>query len=130
MMWPPVEYAVRDALATIKDPCMVAGGLDLSIVDLGLITDVTVTGDAISIEITFTEVGCQFTHLVIDSIYTVVEAIPGVVSVQVTPQWKKAWTPEWMSEEGKSAFFAARGRFAERLKATPLSAPTKTPAAD
>lgn len=118
-MWPSLRYAVRDALGTIKDPCMVAGGLDLSIIDLGLITDVTVEDGDVKIEITFTEVGCQFTHRVIDSIYTAVEAIQGVTSVQVTPQWNKAWTPEWMSEEGRAAYEAARDRFTDRLKAIP-----------
>lgn len=111
-----LERAVREVLTTIKDPCMVAGGLDLSIVELGLITDVTVAGDNVGIEITFTEVGCQFTHRVIDSIYAAVEVIPGVETIQVTPQWDKAWTPERMSPEARTAFFLARERFAERLK--------------
>jgi len=116
-----IESAVRQALETVKDPCMVAGGLDLTIVDLGLVTDVAINDDNIRIEITFTEVGCQFTHRVIDSIYTAVEAVSGEAEVQVVPQWNKAWTPEWMSEVGRVEFYAARERLAERLKAVPVA---------
>jgi metal-sulfur cluster biosynthetic enzyme len=113
-----IETAVRAALAAVKDPCMVAGGLDLSIIDLGLISALEVNQGRVDIRITFTEVGCQFTHRVIDSIYTAVEALAGVEDVSVTPAWDKAWTPEWMTPAGQEAFAAAKDRFAGRLAAT------------
>jgi len=107
--------AVRAALATVKDPCMVAGGMDLSIIDLGLISALGVEDGRVDIRITFTEVGCQFTHRVIESVYVAVQAIPGVTDVNVTPAWDKAWTPEWMTPAGQNAFAAAKSRFAARL---------------
>ncbi len=113
-----LKGAVRAALATVKDPCMVAGGLDLSIVDLGLISALEIEEGRVDIRITFTEVGCQFTHRVIESVYVAVEAVPGVTNVTVTPAWDKAWTPEWMTPAGQDAFAAAKSRFAARLNST------------
>ena len=52
-----IEDALWNALADIRDPCMSAAGLDLSVVDLGLITRVDVSDNLIEIGITFTSVG-------------------------------------------------------------------------
>ena len=47
--------AVYEALDLVKDPCMVAGGHDLSILDLGLVYDVEVQADGrVRIDMTLT----------------------------------------------------------------------------
>ena len=47
----PTVKAVYEALDTVKDPCMGAAGLDLSIVDLGLVYGVEVDeGGAVNVE--------------------------------------------------------------------------------
>lgn len=111
---------VRAALQRVLDPCMVAAGHDdLSVVDLGLVRDVTVDGAKVTVTITFTEPGCQFTHRVVDDIYRHVQAVPGVAHVEVVPQWLPLWTQDDLGERARAAFAASRARAAAVLGARP-----------
>lgn len=70
--------AVYEALGTVKDPCMVTGGHDLSILDLGLVYGVEAQeGGRVRVDMTLTEVGCIFTHRIFGDVYDAVEALPG-----------------------------------------------------
>lgn len=95
--------AVWGALNEVADPCMAAGGHRVSIVDLGLITGVESTGQHLDIGITFTEVGCPFTHRVIDEIENRINELMLFESVQVTPGWLPGWTPDRMNDVAKAA---------------------------
>ena len=95
--------AVWSALNEVADPCMAAGGHRVSIVDLGLITGVESTGRHLDIGITFTEVGCPFTHRVIDEIETRVNKLMMFESVKVTPGWLPGWTPGRMNDVARTA---------------------------
>lgn len=95
--------AVWSALNEVADPCMAAGGHRVSIVDLGLITGVESTGRHLDIGITFTEVGCPFTHRVIDEIETRVNKLMMFESVKVTPGWLPGWTPARMNDVARTA---------------------------
>jgi metal-sulfur cluster biosynthetic enzyme len=104
--------AVHAALGTVGDPCVLAAGLELSVVDLGLIGGVEVDGASgrVRVEITFTEVGCVFTHRVIANIEDALLAVPGVTHVEVMPRWAPAWTEARMNAKAAGIFAEARGR--------------------
>ncbi len=116
MREPCAVEAVWEALGTVMDPCCAAGGHRISIVDLGLISRVDVIADTVEIGITFTEVGCPFTHRVIDRIESSVLALDCFRAVQVVPEWKPAWTPERMNEHARSALGESRGALRLRLE--------------
>lgn len=101
---------VRDALGAVRDPCMTAAGLDLSIVDLGLLRDVRVAPDRIDVDVTFTEPGCPFSHRLLDEIHRALTALPEGERTQLNIVWAPPWTPADMTPGARRQFDAARRR--------------------
>ena len=112
---PSVE-AVYEALDTVKDPCMGAAGLDLSIVDLGLIYGVEVDDGAVNVEMTFTEIGCVFTHVIGSGVYDAVGTLPGVESVELTPRWLPLWTEDRVNAKASKALSGNRSAMLQKMK--------------
>lgn len=112
----PTVEAVYEALDTVKDPCMGAAGLDLSIVDLGLIYRVEVDDGAVNVEMTFTEIGCVFTHVIGSGVYDAVEALPGVERVELTPRWLPIWTEDRVNEKASRALSGNRSVMLQKMK--------------
>lgn len=115
--------AAYEALDTIKDPCMGAAGLDLSIIDLGLVGDVKIDNGATEVEVTFTEPGCMFTHRIVSSIQDALQEA-GAESVEVTPRWTPLWTEARMSSRGAEVFEEARSRYGETINPSYLLSTT------
>jgi len=116
----PTVEAVYEALDTVKDPCMGAAGLDLSIVDLGLIYGVEIDDGAVNIEMTFTEIGCVFTHVIGSGVYDAVEALPGVERVELTPRWLPIWTEDRLNGKASRALSENRSAMLEKMKGRSL----------
>ena len=112
----PTVEAVYEALDTVKDPCMGAAGLDLSIVDLGLIYGVEVDDGAVNIELTFTEIGCIFTHVIGSGVYDAVGALPGVERVELTPRWLPLWTEDRVNAKASKALSGNRSAMLQKMK--------------
>ena len=107
---------IYEALDTVKDPCMGAAGLDLSIVDLGLVYGVEVAGGVVNVEITFTEIGCIFTHVISSEVYDAVGALDGVESVELTPRWLPIWTEDRLNEKASKAISGNRNAMLRKMK--------------
>jgi metal-sulfur cluster biosynthetic enzyme len=105
-----VEARILQALAGVEDPCMAAAGHDLSIIDLGLVRDIRVDGSRVEVEVTFTEVGCAFTHHVMDGIHRACESVPGIDDVQVAPTWQPTWSRDFMNDRARTVLGDARQR--------------------
>ena len=105
---------VLAALQSIRDPCLQAAGLDLSIVDLGLIGKVAAAGSQVDLEITFTEPGCMFTHRIIAQIHDVL-AERGAEVVNVVPRWTPAWTDKRLSPRAARVLSQVRAGYGEVL---------------
>ena len=72
----------------------------LSILDLGIIRDVKITGDEIEIIITPTYTGCPAMDMIAMNIkLALIEN--GYSNIKVTSILAPAWTTDWMSEAGK-----------------------------
>ena len=113
--------AVREALDRVKDPCMTAAGLDLSILDLGLVYGVEVhEGASLRVDMTLTELGCIFTHRVFGDVYEAVEALPGVKEVEVVPHWTPVWTEERLNRKARSALEGSRNAMFRTMKGRSL----------
>jgi metal-sulfur cluster biosynthetic enzyme len=106
---------VREALDGVLDPCLLAAGHKMSVLGLGLISRVEERGCGIEIGITFTEVGCQFTHRVIAAIEDRVIALGRFDDVRVLPDWSLPWTPERMEPGARAALDDGRVLLARRL---------------
>jgi metal-sulfur cluster biosynthetic enzyme len=73
----------------------------MSIVDLGLIYGVAVAGDAVTITMTLTSIGCPAIDMIADDIRAAVHALPGVRAVHVQVVWSPPWTKDMISERGR-----------------------------
>jgi len=84
-------------LQEIKDPEIPV----LSLVDLGVITHVEISGDKINIEMTPTFVGCP----ALDYMKTEVETLfkKKGLHVMVEVNYKKAWSSDLISDKGRAA---------------------------
>lgn len=86
---PLTEDQVKLALRRVKDP-----ELNLNILDLGLVYEIRVDGNAVSIDMTLTSPGCPSGPEIMTDAERHLRAIPGVGDVAVNLVWSPFWSPE------------------------------------
>jgi ring-1,2-phenylacetyl-CoA epoxidase subunit PaaD len=92
----PEEKEIWQILAEVKDPEVPV----LSVIDLGIIRSITITGNHIDVVITPTYSGCPAIDVIsMDIRLKLIEK--GFRDIYVRQQLSPAWTTDWMSEEGK-----------------------------
>lgn len=74
----------------------------ISIVDLGIVRDVRLDGDACVVTITPTYSGCPAMDVISQEITAQLERA-GIGRVRLETQLSPAWTTDWMTEKGKAA---------------------------
>ena len=94
----PLDSAtVMEALKAVVDPEI---GIDM--VNLGLIYDVGVSENNITVKMTLTGPGCPVGPMLQSQVYGVAAGLPGARNVQVDLVWTPPWDPRTMaSEEAK-----------------------------
>jgi len=80
---------VRMVLRRVKDP-----ELNLNIIDLGLVYDIRVDSDVVSIDMTLTSPGCPSGPEIMGEAERQVREMPGVTDVKMNLIWTPFWTPE------------------------------------
>jgi len=83
------EDQVKLALRRVKDP-----ELNLNILDLGLVYEIRVDGNAVSVDMTLTSPGCPSGAEIMTDADRELRAIPGVGDVAVNLVWSPFWSPE------------------------------------
>jgi metal-sulfur cluster biosynthetic enzyme len=88
---PPVlsEDQVKLVLRRVKDP-----ELNLNVVDLGLIYDISVEGSVVKVDMSLTSPGCPSGPEIMGDVERQLRSIPEVSDVQVNLVWSPYWTPE------------------------------------
>jgi metal-sulfur cluster biosynthetic enzyme len=86
---PPSADQVKLALRKVKDP-----ELNLNIVDLGLVYEISVDGGDVNIDMTLTSPGCPAGPQIMGDIERAVKALPGVANVNLNLVWDPFWTPD------------------------------------
>ena len=122
---PNVE-AVWRALDTVRDPCNVLSGHDLSIVDMGLINRIEARGDSIEIAVTFTEPGCLFGYRIIENMENLTAELPGVGEIRVIPEPFPLWDESRLSDRARAVYAARKARFGPPNDSTPAIQATQT----
>ena len=87
---------VLEVLKTCYDP-----EIPVNIWDLGLIYDITIVDNAVSIKMTLTAVGCSLGPQLIGEIQSKMLGIDGIEDCKVEMVWSPPWTPERLSEDGR-----------------------------
>lgn len=85
-------------LDDVKDPEIPV----LSLIDLGVITEVDVSNGQVRVEMTPTFVGCPAMDYMRNEVVTVLKA-HGVKNPEVNVTLKKSWSSDHISEKGKAA---------------------------
>jgi len=80
---------VKLALRRVKDP-----ELNLNILDLGLVYDISVEGNDVSIDMSLTSPGCPSGPEIMGDAERQLKLIDGVGNVGVNLVWSPPWTPE------------------------------------
>ncbi|MCD6400148.1 metal-sulfur cluster assembly factor [candidate division WOR-3 bacterium] len=90
---------VLDALREVVDP-----EIGFSIVDLGLIYDVSINGGKVKVDMTLTVRGCPLQAMLTEAAKNKVLQIPGVKDAEINLVWDPPWNPSMISEELKKRF--------------------------
>lgn len=87
---------IWELLAEVTDPEVPV----LTILDLGIVRDIKISGDEIEVIITPTYTGCPAMDMIAMNIRLALMA-NGFSNIKITSVLAPAWTTDWMSEEGK-----------------------------
>jgi metal-sulfur cluster biosynthetic enzyme len=88
---------VMEALRDVFDP-----EIPINVVDLGLIYDCAVDGTNVDIKMTLTFAGCGMGPYIAQQAEWRIAEIDGVDDVNVELVYDPPWTPDMITEEGKS----------------------------
>ena len=96
-MTAPDRLLLLEALKEVIDP-----EFGCNVVDLGLIYDLAVDGNAVNVTMTMTTHGCPAQHAIAGGVGECLKRQAGVEQVAVNVVWQPRWTPQRMSEAAKS----------------------------
>jgi len=91
----PIPRWATDALSEVFDPCCREKGI--SVVDMGLLRSVTVTGRRARVELLLTSGWCPFASQVLADVERAVASTPEVDDCDVEIVWDEAWTTDRLS---------------------------------
>jgi metal-sulfur cluster biosynthetic enzyme len=86
----------RNALTDVYDPCCRDKGI--SVVDMGLLRSVTLSGRHARVELMLTSGWCPFATRLLGEIEDAVAAQPGIDTCDVEVVWDEAWTTDRLSD--------------------------------
>ena len=84
------QQTILEALQPVMDP-----EIDMSVVDLGLIREVAIEGDAVEVKMVLTVPFCPLADFIVDQVRQAVAAVPGVRVAKVA-LLNEAWDPSWV----------------------------------
>ena len=110
----PATEAAREVLGTVPDPEVPV----ISVVELGIVRDVQLDGDALTVVVTPTYSGCPAMHEIERDIVSALES-RGFTNVRVRVTYAPAWTTDWIGAEAR-----------EKLRAYGIAPPGPAPQSD
>jgi metal-sulfur cluster biosynthetic enzyme len=87
--------ALWDALREVSDP-----EIPVSVVDMGLIVDLSEENGVVDLKLTFTAMGCPAMEFIMEDIRERLLREAGVREVRIEIVWEPVWTKARLSEEG------------------------------
>ena len=94
----PTPGEIMDAIRVVVDP-----EIGISIVDLGLVYDVTVEDGVAKVTYTLTSMGCPVGPLIESQMQQVLSLLPNLEGTEFSMVFRPPWGPEMMSDEAKAA---------------------------
>lgn len=98
------ETKILETLRQVLDP-----ELDCNIVDLGLIYDVAIHGESVTVKMTLTTPGCPMHESIARGVQMALLGLEGVGEANVEVVWDPPWHPGMMSRAGYERLNRQRG---------------------
>lgn len=115
-----LQRQVRDAIASVDDPCSIRANAPLNVFELGLVRDWRVSDEGdVSVVLSPTSPSCVLIGSIMDGVRQRVSAVGGVRSVAVAIDAETFWTHELMSDAGRRKLEARRQGSAQRVPVRP-----------
>lgn len=116
-MMPDIDEAgIRAVLTTVMDPCSIGMGCPLSIEAMGLVPNIEVSDDAITVHLRLTQPGCHFAALLQQEAEERIAAFAGTRAVQIQIADDFTWSEADIAPEGSARLRAMREARLRRLK--------------
>ncbi len=101
---------VWETLRGIEDPCMCLAGKGLSIVDMGIVTEVEARDGAARIVLVFTDPSCLFELRITGAMEDRLARLEGLASFKIEIECGPIWTTDRLSDKAAASFAADRER--------------------
>jgi len=92
------EDALLEALRDVDDPEM-----PVNIVDLGIVYAVRREGGLVTVDLTFTAMGCPASEFILEDVRERLLREPGVDQVAINIVWDPPWSTRRMTQAGRDA---------------------------
>jgi metal-sulfur cluster biosynthetic enzyme len=99
---------LRDALRRVVDPCSIATGVPVDVLDMGLVSDLRLDGGTAYAELIVTSPLCMQIGLIAERVRGVLAEVDGVDSVEVTVDARAEWWPGMMAASARERLRAVR----------------------
>lgn len=100
--------SVRAALQNVVDPCSIATGVPISLIDMGLVKRVDVDAGVVTVELIVTSPMCMQVGLIRGRVEEVVSQLPGIDRVVIDIDARAEWWPEMISPDAQARLRAVR----------------------
>lgn len=111
---------VQRVLHGIVDPCSAATGVPLSVLDMGLLRGVKISGDTVTVDLRLTTPLCHQAPYFVMEVERRVGALPDVATVECRTDIGMGWEPSMMSRAAADRLAAWRAELDAREPATRL----------
>jgi metal-sulfur cluster biosynthetic enzyme len=89
-----LDASIRAALSTVFDPCSVAAGRPLSILDMGLVPGWELDGTTLRVRFAVTNGLCTMAPHFVEAARAALMALPGIDAVESSIDASFNWSPE------------------------------------
>ena len=95
---PELRQPIEGALRRVVDP-----EVAMTIVDVGLVYGVTITGERLHVLITMTSAACPVIDVILDDVETELDRVaPPGMRIELELVWEPPWTTDRMSARAKA----------------------------
>jgi len=94
----PEDERLLEALRDVDDPEM-----PVNIVDLGMVYGVRSEGGLVTVDLTFTAMGCPASEFILEDVRERLLREPGVHDVAINVVWDPPWSTKRMTQAGRDA---------------------------
>lgn len=107
---------IQAILGAVHDPCSVAAGRPMSVLDMGLVLDWDLEGDHLSVRFCVTSASCSMAPHFTEAAKQELLKLTGVESVDVVIDTDHLWLPEQMKQQPKIEMIGEPQAWRKRVK--------------